>query len=104
MLQLFGGWGCEVVEFSASLSQHQRAKALKSAKKDKPCIIVASDAAARGIDLPSLDAVIQYDVPSHLKGYIHRVGRTARAGRIGVSYTLVKPEQVCCMLSLCCFC
>jgi ATP-dependent RNA helicase DDX51/DBP6 len=51
-------------------------------------ILVASDLVARGIDLPSLDHVINYDMPTSVASYVHRVGRTARAGRSGKAWTL----------------
>ena len=57
-------------------------------------VVVSSDAAARGIDVPNLAAVVQYDAPAHLKTYVHRVGRTARAGQKGVSYALLRRQQV----------
>ena len=57
-------------------------------------MVISSDAAARGVDVPHLSAVVQYDAPAHVKTYVHRVGRTARAGSLGVSYTLLRPQQV----------
>jgi len=56
-------------------------------------VLVASDGMARGIDLPNVTAVVNYDCPRQAKTYIHRVGRTARAGREGRSVTLLKPGQ-----------
>lgn len=56
-------------------------------------VLVSSDGMARGIDLPNVAVVVNYDVPSHAKTYVHRVGRTARAGRKGASYSLVKRGQ-----------
>ena len=55
--------------------------------------IVCSDAMARGMDLEDVEAVINYDAPSFIKTYIHRVGRTARAGREGSAFTLVTQEE-----------
>ncbi|KAG7140478.1 ATP-dependent RNA helicase dbp6 like protein [Verticillium longisporum] len=56
-------------------------------------ILVASDLVARGIDLPALDDVINYDLPASAAGYVHRVGRTARAGRQGRAFTLVETRE-----------
>jgi ATP-dependent RNA helicase DDX51/DBP6 len=56
-------------------------------------LLVASDLVARGIDLPNLDHVINYDLPPSVAGYVHRVGRTARAGRSGCAWTLVGDDE-----------
>ncbi|KAI1419525.1 P-loop containing nucleoside triphosphate hydrolase protein, partial [Xylaria sp. FL1777] len=70
-----------------------RRDTLRSFNAGKLQIIVASDLVARGIDLPSLDHVINYDMPSSIASYIHRVGRTARAGNTGKAWTLfTNPE------------
>ncbi|KAI0425822.1 P-loop containing nucleoside triphosphate hydrolase protein [Xylaria sp. FL1042] len=70
-----------------------RRDTLRSFNAGKLRIIVASDLVARGIDLPSLDHVINYDMPSSIASYVHRVGRTARAGNTGQAWTLfTKPE------------
>lgn len=55
--------------------------------------MICSDLIARGIDLDSVDTVVSYDVPLYMKKYIHRVGRTARAGRDGDAYTLVEQQE-----------
>ncbi|KAI0116481.1 P-loop containing nucleoside triphosphate hydrolase protein [Nemania sp. FL0031] len=70
-----------------------RRDTLRSFNAGKLRIIVASDLVARGIDLPSLDHVINYDMPSSIASYVHRVGRTARAGNTGKAWTLfTNPE------------
>ncbi|KAI1198588.1 P-loop containing nucleoside triphosphate hydrolase protein [Nemania serpens] len=70
-----------------------RRDTLRSFIAGKVRIIVASDLVARGIDLPSLDHVVNYDMPSSIASYVHRVGRTARAGNTGKAWTLfTKPE------------
>lgn len=58
----------------------------------KLCRIVCSDAAARGLDIEEVDTVINYDVPAYVRTYVHRVGRTARAGRQGQTYTLLRHQ------------
>jgi ATP-dependent RNA helicase DDX51/DBP6 len=67
----------------------QRRKTLRAFAAHKLRILVASDLVARGIDLPDLDHVINYDMPTSVASYVHRVGRTARAGRAGHAWTLV---------------
>ncbi len=59
------------------------------------CRIVCSDVMARGMDIEDVRTVINYDVPVYIKTYIHRVGRTARAGREGAAYTLLQSKEVC---------
>ena len=83
-----------LLEFNATalhgdLNQNQRTGALDLFKAGKRSILVATDVAARGLDIPSVDIVINYDIPVDSKSYIHRVGRTARAGRSGKSISLV---------------
>lgn len=56
-------------------------------------VIVASDSMARGIDLPNVDYVVLYDAPLHSKTYIHRSGRTARAGKTGTTVTMLKQNE-----------
>ncbi|SCU99935.1 LAME_0G06480g1_1 [Lachancea meyersii CBS 8951] len=85
---------CNLLEFSATalhgdLNQNQRTGALDLFKAGRRAILVATDVAARGLDIPSVDIVINYDIPVDSKSYIHRVGRTARAGRSGKSISLV---------------
>jgi ATP-dependent RNA helicase RhlE len=74
-------------------NQSQRNRALASFKSGRVRVLVATDVAARGIDVDDISHVINYDVPSTPEGYLHRVGRTARAGREGSALTLVSPEE-----------
>lgn len=78
-----------VVEFSSTLSQKERNAALKRFRQAQIKCLVCSDVVARGIDIPEVQAVINYSTPLHLQTYIHRVGRTARAGRAGHTFTFV---------------
>jgi ATP-dependent RNA helicase DDX51/DBP6 len=56
--------------------------------------LICSDVMARGMDLPELSSVVNYDAPVHVKTYVHRVGRTARAGREGHAFTVLRSEEV----------
>jgi ATP-dependent RNA helicase RhlE len=75
------------------MSQRARERALAAFEAGKVKTLVATDVAARGLDLDEITHVINYDPPADSKGYVHRVGRTARAGRDGTGITLVLPEQ-----------
>ena len=70
------------------MDQYKRLEWLDKFKKGEITILVCSDVAARGLDIPSVSHVINYDVPTHSEDYVHRIGRTGRAGRKGVSITL----------------
>lgn len=87
----FGGNTVSLI--SSELTRQQRTEALQKFVLRKTRILVASDLAARGIDVPSLEYVLSYDVPTHVTTYVHRVGRTARAGQKGTSIVLLQREQ-----------
>ncbi|KAI0034018.1 P-loop containing nucleoside triphosphate hydrolase protein [Vararia minispora EC-137] len=86
--------GFPAVPLHGQLSQSQRLGALAKFKSGGRKVLVATDVASRGLDIPSVDIVINFDIPTHSKDYIHRVGRTARAGRSGKSITLVTQYDV----------
>ncbi|MDX3773827.1 DEAD/DEAH box helicase [Chromatiaceae bacterium AAb-1] len=75
-------------------SQGARTKALADFKGGKVRILVATDIAARGIDISELPHVVNYDLPQVAEDYVHRIGRTGRAGNTGVALTLVTPEDI----------
>ncbi|XP_016966513.1 probable ATP-dependent RNA helicase Dbp73D [Drosophila biarmipes] len=95
MKLLFEGTSTQVAELSGNLSALVRKQALKDFAAGKINGLICSDALARGIDVADIDVVLSYEVPRHIKTHIHRVGRTARAGRKGTAVTLLtEPEQV----------
>ena len=83
----------DAVAMHGDLSQGQRERALKRFESGKVSTLVATDVAARGLDLDDITHVINYDPPEDDKGYVHRVGRTGRAGRTGTGVTLVLPDE-----------
>jgi ATP-dependent RNA helicase RhlE len=85
------GVSCERVH--GNRSQVQRTEALKGFKSGRYRVLVATDVAARGIDVEGLSHVVNFDVPNVPDDYIHRVGRTARAGATGEALTFVSPEE-----------
>lgn len=94
MLAAVPGLPDKVAEYSSQLSPEQRAAALSSLRSGAVRVLVTSDAMARGMDVPSVANVINYDPALYPKTYVHRAGRTARAGQAGTVYTLLKPEDV----------
>ena len=73
--------------------QNQRQKALQSFKDSKIRVLVATDIAARGIDIDKLSYVLNYDIPNESETYVHRIGRCGRAGETGVSISICEPEE-----------
>ncbi|HEY6237885.1 MAG TPA: DEAD/DEAH box helicase, partial [Thermoplasmata archaeon] len=86
-------WGIEAAVIHGDRSQSQRIHALEGFRSGRNRILVATDIAARGIDVEGVSHVVNYDVPTEPDVYIHRVGRTARAQRSGDAFTLVSPEE-----------
>jgi ATP-dependent RNA helicase RhlE len=85
--------GIEAARIHGNRSQKQRTEALEGFKDGRFRVLVATDIVARGIDVEALDHVVNFDVPVAPEDYIHRVGRTARAGATGEAYTLISPEE-----------
>jgi superfamily II DNA/RNA helicase len=83
-----------VVAMHGDMTQQAREHALHRFEEGHVGLLVATDVAARGLDLERISLVVNYDPPRDDKGYIHRVGRTARAGRAGTSITFVTPQQL----------
>ncbi|MEM5517046.1 DEAD/DEAH box helicase [Henriciella sp. AS95] len=89
LLARFHNRGLSVVALSGELSQKERMHALQALRDGRANVCVATDVAARGLDLPELDLVIHADLPSNKESLLHRSGRTGRAGRKGVSVLIV---------------
>lgn len=82
-----------VADYTSDLSKQERNKLLARFKSGEVAMLVCSDLIARGMDLPHVRHIINYDVPSHMKKYVHRVGRTARAGKEGDAWSLVEKQE-----------
>lgn len=85
--------GIDAVAFHGDKSQGARTEALAKFKSGKTRVLVATDLAARGIDIQALPLVINYELPRSPKDYIHRIGRTGRAGMQGEAISLITPEE-----------
>ena len=85
--------GYAAAALHGDVTQHQREKILRSFKNKKINILVATDVAARGIDVDDLTHVINYSIPQNPEAYIHRIGRTGRAGRNGTAITFITPSE-----------
>ncbi len=81
--------GFSVGALHGDMDQRSRMNALDAFRKNELTLLVASDVAARGLDIPDVSHVFNYDIPHHAEDYVHRIGRTGRAGRLGTAQTLV---------------
>ncbi len=86
-------YGYDAAPIHGDLDQSQRMKTLEGFRGGTLRILVASDVAARGLDVPSVSHVFNYDVPGHAEDYVHRIGRTGRAGRQGKAFTICSPKD-----------
>jgi superfamily II DNA/RNA helicase len=85
--------GLNAEAIHGDLDQSHRTRTLDGFRDGSISFLVASDVAARGLDIPNVSHVFNYDVPSHAEDYVHRIGRTGRAGRKGVAITLAVPAD-----------
>ncbi|KAL1140488.1 hypothetical protein AAG570_000420, partial [Ranatra chinensis] len=86
--------GLTAIPLNGQMSQNKRLAALTKFRAKNRSILISTDVASRGLDIPHVDVVINFDIPTHSKDYIHRVGRTARAGRSGKAITFVTQYDV----------
>jgi superfamily II DNA/RNA helicase len=87
------GHGFSVGALHGDMSQPARTETLERFKNNEIKLLCASDVAARGLDVDNLSHVFNFDVPIHSEDYVHRIGRTGRAGKTGVAYTLAAPDD-----------
>ncbi len=93
LTQVMNGRGYRAEALHGGMTQEQRDRVMERLRSETADLLVATDVAARGLDIDHLTHVINYDVPSAPESYVHRIGRVGRAGREGVAITLVEPRQ-----------
>lgn len=94
LTEVLKGRGYFAEGLHGDMNQAQRDRVMKSFRNGKTDILIATDVAARGIDVDDVEAVFNYDIPQDDEYYVHRIGRTGRAGRTGRSFTFVKGKEV----------
>ena len=85
--------GYNVTSIHGDKSQSIRNKAIEDFKSKKVTILIATDVAARGIDITNVDAIINFDIPNVPETYVHRIGRTGRAGKSGIAFSFCSPDE-----------
>jgi superfamily II DNA/RNA helicase len=85
--------GFSAIALHGDMDQSARTAALDQFRKNEVTLLVASDVAARGLDIPAVSHIFNFDVPHHADDYVHRIGRTGRAGRTGTAITVVAPAD-----------
>jgi ATP-dependent RNA helicase DeaD len=93
LTELMNAHGYRAEALHGGMSQEHRDRVMKKLRSGAADLLLATDVAARGLDIPQLTHVINYDVPSAPEAYVHRIGRVGRAGREGVAVTLVGPRE-----------
>jgi ATP-dependent RNA helicase DeaD len=93
LTEVMNGRGYRAEALHGGMSQEQRDRVMDRLRGETADLLVATDVAARGLDIDHLTHVVNYDVPSAPESYVHRIGRVGRAGREGVAITLVEPRQ-----------
>jgi ATP-dependent RNA helicase RhlE len=94
LAKVLAGWGFKVGAIHGNRSQNQRDRILTEFKAGELDVLVATDVAARGIDIPTVRHVYNYDMPNVPENYVHRIGRTARAGAEGTSISFCAPAEM----------
>ncbi|XP_057763973.1 DEAD-box ATP-dependent RNA helicase 1 isoform X2 [Salvia miltiorrhiza] len=94
LLNFFGDLQIKIKEYSRLQRQSIRSKTLRSFREGETQVLISSDAMTRGMDVEGVKNVINYDMPRFIKTYIHRAGRTARAGQSGRCFTLLRNDEV----------
>lgn len=85
--------GYKIISIHGDKTQDVRNKSMEDFKNKKATILIATDVAARGIDITNVDAIINFDIPNVPETYIHRIGRTGRAGKSGIAFSFCSPDE-----------
>ena len=85
--------GHQTISLHGDMDQYRRMDMLEQFRKQEVRFLIASDVAARGLDIPQVSHVFNYDVPTHPEDYVHRIGRTGRAGKSGKAFMLITPDE-----------
>ena len=93
LTESLNGRGYRAEALHGGLSQEQRDRVMKKFRANTADLLIATDVAARGLDVEHVSHVVNYDVPTSAEAYVHRIGRTGRAGRDGVAITLAEPRE-----------
>ncbi|XP_066244892.1 ATP-dependent RNA helicase DDX24 [Euwallacea similis] len=92
---------CQPLPLHASMQQRQRLKNLEKFRDDENGVLIATDVAARGLDIPKIDHVLHYQIPRTSESYVHRSGRTARASKLGITVLIMEPSEFSNYVKLC---
>ncbi|MES2154387.1 MAG: DEAD/DEAH box helicase [bacterium] len=87
------GTGLSAVALQGNMSQNQRERAMEDFRQGKATLLIATDVASRGIDVPEISHVVNYDIPTVPEDYVHRIGRTGRMGRTGRAFTFIQSDE-----------
>ncbi|WP_165249880.1 DEAD/DEAH box helicase [Paludisphaera soli] len=93
LVETLSARGCRVEGLHGGMTQEQRNRVMKKFRSETAELLIATDVAARGLDIQQLSHVINFDVPVEAESYVHRIGRVGRAGREGVAITLAEPRE-----------
>jgi ATP-dependent RNA helicase DeaD len=93
LVELLNAHGLRAEALHGGMQQRQRDRVMANVRAGKSDLLIATDVAARGLDIERISHVVNYDVPAAPEGYVHRIGRTGRAGRAGTAITLAEPRE-----------
>lgn len=94
LTEVLGARGYGVESLHGGLSQEQRDRVMRRFREGTTELLIATDVAARGLDIEHLSHVVNFDIPTSADAYVHRIGRTGRAGREGVAITIIEPKEI----------